>query len=125
MSGARVARELDVHENMLRNWVKEFAVDPQHAFSGEGQMNPEQSEIKLLRREVIKLKAERNIQKTRGILCEGLDISSPSSRSIEDLSGGMVGRGALCLAGGLNAWLTTMSRAALPPTKALLFPMVE
>jgi hypothetical protein len=46
---------------MLRKWVKEFAADPQHAFPGEGQMKPEQLEIERLRREVIKLKAERDI----------------------------------------------------------------
>jgi transposase len=63
VSVAQVARDLDVHENMLRNWVKEFAADPQHAFPGEGQMKPEQLEIERLRREVIKLKAERDILK--------------------------------------------------------------
>jgi len=63
VSVAQVARDLDVHENMLRKWVKEFASDPQHAFPGEGQMKPEQLEIERLRREVIKLKAERDILK--------------------------------------------------------------
>ena len=62
-SVAQAARDLDVHENMLRKWVKEFAADPQHAFPGEGQMKPEQLEIERLRREVIKLKAERDILK--------------------------------------------------------------
>ena len=63
VSVAQVARDLDVHENMLRKWVKELASDPQHAFPGEGQMKPEQLEIERLRREVIKLKAERDILK--------------------------------------------------------------
>ncbi len=43
--------------------LAEFAADPQHAFPGEGQMKPEQLEIERLRREVIKLKAERDILK--------------------------------------------------------------
>ena len=47
----------------LRNWVKKFADDPQHAFPGHGQMKPEQLEIARLKREVIKLKAERDILK--------------------------------------------------------------
>ena len=34
VSVAQVARDLDVHENMLRKWVKEFAADLQHAFPG-------------------------------------------------------------------------------------------
>ena len=57
------ARDLDVHENVLRKWVREFAADPQHSFPGQGQMKPEQLEIERLRREVQKLKAERDILK--------------------------------------------------------------
>ena len=51
------------HENVLRKWVKEFGADPVHAFPGHGQMKPEQQEIERLRREVAKLKAERDILK--------------------------------------------------------------
>ena len=58
---AQASRDLDLHENLLRKWVKDFAVDPQHAFPGPGQMKPEQLEIERLRREVTKLKAERVI----------------------------------------------------------------
>jgi transposase len=46
-----------------RDWVKKFAEDPQHAFPGHGQMKPEQLEIARLKREVVKLKAERDILK--------------------------------------------------------------
>ena len=60
---AQASRDLDLHENLLRKWVKDFAADPQHAFPGHGQMKPEQLEIERLRREVTKLKAERDILK--------------------------------------------------------------
>ncbi|MBB5985061.1 transposase [Sphingobium sp. B1D3A] len=63
MAVAQAARDLDVHENLLRKWVKELAADPGHAFPGQGQMKPEQLEIDRLRREVAKLKAERDILK--------------------------------------------------------------
>jgi transposase len=63
VSAAQAARVLDVHENVLRKWIKEFAADPQHAFPGQGQVKPEQQEIERLRREVIRLKAERDILK--------------------------------------------------------------
>ena len=43
--------------------MKEIASDPQHAFPGQGKMKPEQLEIERLRREVQKLKAERDILK--------------------------------------------------------------
>ena len=59
----QAARDLNVHENVLRKWVKELGADPQHAFPGHGQMKPEQLEIERLRREVQKLKAERDILK--------------------------------------------------------------
>ena len=60
---AEASRDLGVHGTVLRNWVKAFADDPAHAFPGHGQMKPEQMEIAQLRREVIKLKAERDILK--------------------------------------------------------------
>jgi transposase len=63
VSVAQAARDLDVHENVLRKWVREFGADPMQAFPGHGQMKPEQQEIERLRREVTKLKAERDILK--------------------------------------------------------------
>lgn len=58
---AQAARDLDVHENVLRKRVKELAADPGHVFPGHGQLKAEQLEIERLRREVAKLKAERDI----------------------------------------------------------------
>ena len=63
VSVAQAARDLELHENVLRKWVKEFGSDPVQAFPGHGQMKPEQHEIERLRREVQKLKAERDILK--------------------------------------------------------------
>ena len=60
---AQATRDLDVHENVLRKWVRELSGDPQHAFPGHGQMKPEQQEIDRLRKEVAKLRAERDILK--------------------------------------------------------------
>jgi transposase len=60
---AQAARDLDVHENVLRKWVKEFGDDPAQAFPGHGHMKPDQLEIDRLRKEVAKLKAERDILK--------------------------------------------------------------
>jgi hypothetical protein len=34
-----------VHQSQLRDWAKKLTEDPQHAFSGNGQMKPEQLEI--------------------------------------------------------------------------------
>jgi transposase-like protein len=63
VSYMQAAQDLGVHPTQLRNWVKAFADDPQRAFPGQGQMKPEQLEIARLKREVAKLKAERDILK--------------------------------------------------------------
>ena len=60
---AQASQDLSVHQSQLRSWVKAFADDPAQAFPGQGQMKPEQAEIARLKREVIKLKAERDILK--------------------------------------------------------------
>lgn len=63
VSVAQASRDLDVHENLLRKWVKQFDDDPGQAFPGHGVMKAEQAEIERLKREVQKLKAERDILK--------------------------------------------------------------
>ena len=42
---AQKSRDLDVHKNLLRKWVKDFEADPRQAFPGQGNMTPEQAEI--------------------------------------------------------------------------------
>ena len=63
VSYVQASQDLGVHVSQLRDWVKKFSDDPQHAFPGHGQMKPEQLEIARLKREVTKLKAERDILK--------------------------------------------------------------
>jgi transposase len=62
---AQADRDLDVHENVLRRWVREFAAAKQDAFPGHDQMKVEQQDIQRLRQEVANLKAERDILKNR------------------------------------------------------------
>ena len=63
VSYVQASQDLNVHPSQLRDWVKKLSEDPQHAFPGHGQMKPEQLEIVRLKREVAKLKAERDILK--------------------------------------------------------------
>ena len=60
---AQGARDLGLHVNTLRKWVREYAADPLQAFPGEGQQKPEAAELTRLRREVARLKMERDILK--------------------------------------------------------------
>jgi transposase len=63
VSVAQAARDLGLHENVLRKWVRELSIDAVQAFPGHGQMKAEQAEIAALRKEVAKLKMERDILK--------------------------------------------------------------
>jgi transposase len=63
VSVAQAARDLGVHENVIRKWAKDFEADPAQSFPGQGHMKPVEAENERLRREVQKLKAERDILK--------------------------------------------------------------
>ena len=60
---AQAARDLDLNVNVLRSWVKAQRADPEHAFPGVGQQKPDDVEVTRLRREVSRLKMERDILK--------------------------------------------------------------
>lgn len=60
---SHAARELGVHVNVLRKWLKDYEADPTQAFPGHGQLKPEQAEIARLKRELARTKAERDILK--------------------------------------------------------------
>jgi transposase len=63
VSVLQASRDLEIGEGVLRRWVKEQNSDPVQAFPGHGQLKPEQQELERLRREVVRLKAERDILK--------------------------------------------------------------
>ena len=106
VSYVQASQDLGVHVSQLRDWVKKFADDPEHAFPGHGQMKPEQLEIARLKREVTKLKAERDILKkaaayfakesTRGSV--SLRSTGRSGRRVGCARGLGVSRGGSCLA---------------------------
>jgi transposase len=63
VSVAQLSRDLGIHMTVLRRWVKEASGDAAQAFLGHGHAKPDQLEVIQLRREVAKLKAERDILK--------------------------------------------------------------
>jgi transposase len=60
---AQACRELELSESVLRRWMRELEDAPVGAFSGHGRPSAEQAEIVALRKEVARLKAERDILK--------------------------------------------------------------
>ena len=74
VSVVQASRDLEVGDGVLRRWIKELGADPGQAFLGQDQLRQEQQELDRLRREVAKLKAQGDIQKSRGLLCEGVAV---------------------------------------------------
>lgn len=60
---AQAARDLDVAESVLRLWMREVTATPAMAFPGNGQMRADLAEITALKKEVARLRAERDILK--------------------------------------------------------------
>jgi transposase len=59
----KVARELDIHPNLLHLWRREFLGKGEKAFVGKGRVTLEEAGIKRLRRELEKVREERDILK--------------------------------------------------------------
>lgn len=60
---AQACRDLELAESILRRWMREAAEAPTSAFPGNGQQRADLAEIVALKKEVAKLKAERDILK--------------------------------------------------------------
>jgi transposase len=63
VSQTQAARDLGIHYNVLRKWVKDAKADASQAFPGRGKMRPDDAEVARLRRELAQTKAERDILK--------------------------------------------------------------
>jgi transposase len=63
LSVAEVARRLGVRDNLLRNWKKAAKEQGQDAFPGQGHPSPADDELRRLRAEVHRLRAERDLLK--------------------------------------------------------------
>jgi transposase len=63
MTAAQAARDLGIHANVLRRWVKDGGRDATQAFPGRGRMRPDDAEVARLKRELAQVKTERDILK--------------------------------------------------------------
>lgn len=60
---SEAARNLGIHHSSLRRWIKQLETSGNQAFPGKGHMPPEKEELDRLRKEVKKLRMEREILK--------------------------------------------------------------
>ena len=63
LSVAEVARRLGVGENLLHTWKKAFRDQGEAAFPGHGHPSPADDELRRLRAENARLRAERDLLK--------------------------------------------------------------
>jgi transposase len=63
LSVAEVARRLGISENLLHTWKKAFTEQGVDAFPGHGNLTPAEEELRRLRAENARLKAERDLLK--------------------------------------------------------------
>ena len=63
MSVSQVAEDLGIHPNTLYRWVSQFGEDPEEAFPGKGKQTSEAEQLRQLKREVQRLRMERDILK--------------------------------------------------------------
>jgi transposase len=60
---AEAARSLGIHETLLRSWKQALDKQGDHAFPGNGKLPPFEEEVRRLRAENQRLRAERDILK--------------------------------------------------------------
>ena len=58
-----IAKDLDVHPNLLHQWRRKCRADMEHAFPGKGHLKIPEEEIRRLQRENENLKEEKDILK--------------------------------------------------------------
>ncbi len=63
MSVGKVARELDVHRNLIHKWRRDYLAEGESALEKTGKASPESAEMKRLRKELEDVKEEREILK--------------------------------------------------------------
>jgi transposase len=60
---AEVERNLGIGRSTVGRWLREMREDPEQAFPGKGYLKPNDEEIRALKRELERVKRERDILK--------------------------------------------------------------
>lgn len=64
---AEVARDLGISESMLNNWKNQLREKSDNAFPGKGKLSPQEAEVRDLKKEIARLKEERDILKKAAV----------------------------------------------------------
>jgi transposase len=60
---AEAARNLGIHENLLRTWKKKYEEDTADSFPGKGHLKPQDEQLRRLRKKLADVEEERDILK--------------------------------------------------------------
>ena len=60
---SEAARDLGLRQDMLERWKRQFGEDPRQAFPGQGRLKADEEEVRQLRRELERVREERDILK--------------------------------------------------------------
>ena len=60
---AEAARNLGIHENLLRIWKKKYLEDTKDSFPGTGHLKPQDEELRRLKKKLADAEEERDILK--------------------------------------------------------------
>lgn len=63
MSVKQVAEDLGINRSNLNRWKRQYQLDAEQAFPGNGRMKENEEEVRRLRRELARVKQERDILK--------------------------------------------------------------
>jgi transposase len=63
MAISQAAADLWLHQNVLREWVEDVKAHGSKAFQSRGIQRPDDADVARLRRELAKIKTERDIKK--------------------------------------------------------------
>ena len=58
-----IAKDLDIHPNVLHQWRRKYRADMEHAFPGKGRLKGPEEEVRRLQRENEELREEKDILK--------------------------------------------------------------
>jgi transposase len=60
---SEVERNLGITPSLVSRWIREMKEDPAYAFPGKGRLKPPEEEVHSLRKELERVKRERDILK--------------------------------------------------------------
>ena len=64
---AQVARDLGMRDSVLRRWIKQYEEKGEQAFGGSGRIAPKDEEMVQLKRELARVKRERDFLKSAAV----------------------------------------------------------